>query len=64
MVQAGDLFREYKEWANRNGTKQTVTQKSLRDRLTNLGFGARRHRDSRYVTGLKLNGWSNDGGGW
>lgn len=64
MVQAGDLFREYKEWANRNGIKQTVTQKSLRDRLTNLGFGARRDRDSRYVTGLKLNGWSNDGGGW
>ena len=64
MVQAGDLFREYKEWANRNGIKQTVTQKSLRDRLTNLGFGASRDRSSRYVTGLKLNVWSRDEDGW
>lgn len=64
MEVVSDLFSSYKEWANANGVKQTVTLKSFRDRLTNLGFGSHRDRSSRHVVGLKLNTWSDAGDGW
>ncbi len=50
----GDVYRVYKEWANQNGIRQTMSQKGLRDRLTRLGFGAQKAGSTRYVTGITL----------
>ena len=60
---ASDLFTAYQEWAGKNGVKQTMSAKGLRDRLTKLGFGKHRDQYGRYVTGLTLNTWSDGGGG-
>ena len=36
--------------------KHAVTHKTLRDRLTLLGFGKKKTREGNWVTGLRLNG--------
>lgn len=62
---SSDLFTAYQEWAGKNGVKQTMSAKGLRDRLTKLGFGKHRDGLGRYVTGMRLASWSGgDGGGW
>lgn len=60
---SSDVFKQYKDWAALNGIKHAVTHKTLRDRLTQLGFGKQKTREAAWVVGLKLNGviWT-DGG--
>lgn len=48
------VFDSYESWTLGNGISKTHGKKSLRDRLTRLGFGYRRDSKGRYVTGLKL----------
>jgi putative DNA primase/helicase len=52
----GDVYRAYKAWAADSGIQKTVTLKSMRQRLTKLGFGTDRDRQARYVTGLRITG--------
>lgn len=59
QIAMGDLYRAYQDWASESGIGKTVTMKSMRDRLTRLGFGNQRDRSARFVTGLKLGGNSN-----
>jgi len=54
---AGDVFNAYQGWALENGIKQTVSMKSLRVRLTRLGFGHHKDRVAHYVTGLSISTW-------
>jgi putative DNA primase/helicase len=62
---SGDLFAKYQEWAGKNGVKQTMSAKGLRDRLTKLGFGKYRDYYGRYVTGIQISsGGGEDGSGW
>lgn len=49
------VYSQYKSWADLNGIKHPVTHKTLRDRLTLLGFGKQKTRDCNWVVGLKLN---------
>ena len=49
------VYTLYKSWADLNGIKHHVTNKTLRDRLTLLGFGKQKTRDGKWVVGLKLN---------
>lgn len=49
-----DVFESYTSWTLGNGISTTIGKNSLRDRLTQLGFGNRRDSKCRYVTGLKL----------
>ncbi|MDG1738866.1 MAG: phage/plasmid primase, P4 family, partial [Paracoccaceae bacterium] len=48
------LYRRYEYWADEVGISRKVTMKTLRDRLTTLGFGARRTAKCRFVTGLRI----------
>ena len=48
------LYRLYEYWADNVGISRKVTMKTLRDRLTTLGFGARRTAKGRFVTGLSI----------
>lgn len=48
------VFEVYRAWAADSGIAKTVSMKSLRDRLTRLGFGSNRDRAARYVTGLRI----------
>lgn len=50
----GEVFNAYKAWASNNGISKTVSLRAMRDRLTNLGFDARRSNKSRFVVGLRL----------
>jgi putative DNA primase/helicase len=54
LTPIGDVYTQYKEWAYDNGIKRPLGKKSVRDRLTRLGFGDKRASTTRYVTGLKL----------
>jgi putative DNA primase/helicase len=60
---SSEVFKHYKSWVELNGIKLAVTHKTLRDRLTHLGFGKQKTRECAWVVGLKLNGviWA-DGG--
>jgi putative DNA primase/helicase len=49
------VYAHYKSWVDLNGIKHPVTHKTLRDRLTLLGFGKKKTREGNWVTGLKLN---------
>ena len=49
-----DVFESYQSWTLVNGISTILGKKSLRDRLTRLGFGNKRDSKERYVTGLKL----------
>ena len=51
---ASKVFEAYLNWAQGNGIKQTMSQRGLRDRLTRLGFGHRRDKTARYVTGMRV----------
>jgi putative DNA primase/helicase len=54
LERAFETYTCYGFWANRCGIHNKVGLKQFRDRLTLLGFGAKRLSDGRYVTGLKL----------
>ena len=47
-----DVYLVYKCWADQNGIVNKLNMRSFRDRLTHLGFGFKRTRDRRLVTGL------------
>lgn len=49
-----EVYTAYTTWAAVSGIKKTVAMKTLRDRLTRLGFGNNRNMHTRYVTGLQL----------
>lgn len=49
-----ELYGAYKSWALDNGVHRSLSMKSFRDRLTRLGFGTRRTRTARMVTGIQL----------
>ncbi|NKW72084.1 hypothetical protein HGD85_03765 [Rhodobacteraceae bacterium R_SAG10] len=51
---SSDVFQAYKSWAQKNGINRLVTHKSLRDRLTSLGFAAARDSTARYVVGIRV----------
>ena len=51
---ASEVFEAYLNWAQGNGIKQTMSQRGLRDRLTRLGFGHRRDKTARHVTGMRV----------
>jgi len=51
-VPISNVYHEYRCWADQNGIVNKLTMKSFRDRLTHLGFGFKRTRDRRLVTGL------------
>ena len=51
-----EVYAQYKRWVNLNGVKHPVTHKTLRDRLTLLGFGKKKTREGNWVVGLKLRG--------
>ncbi len=53
---SSEVYAQYKNWVALNGVKHPVTHKTLRDRLTLLGFGKKKGREGNWVTGLKLNG--------
>jgi putative DNA primase/helicase len=50
------VYEAYKAWAADNGIGKTVSLRSMRDRLTRLGFGKDRDRKAHYVTGLAIIG--------
>lgn len=53
---SSSVYTQYKNWVDLNGVKQPVSHKTLRDRLTKLGFGNKKTREGAWVIGLKLNG--------
>ena len=54
VVQIGELFRCYENWARENGIKLTLNMKNFRIRLTGLGYGAGPRRAGKTVIGLKI----------
>ena len=52
MIKSKILYNGYRQWADENGIYRTLTMKSFRDRLSRLGFGAKRKNDGWYVTNL------------
>ncbi|QIG53802.1 hypothetical protein G6N82_06205 [Altererythrobacter sp. BO-6] len=49
-----EVYTAYTTWAAASGIHRTVTVRTLRQRLTKLGFGTDKDRRARYVTGLGL----------
>jgi len=54
-VGARELYRAYQAWGDANGIRQQLGSKAFRDRLTRLGYGQRRTKNARLVTGIRLN---------
>lgn len=50
----GSLFAAYQEWADDSGIGKKLTAKSFRDRMDKLGFGNKRTKLTRLVTGISL----------
>lgn len=50
----GDLFKAYQEWALESGINRPVSMKSYRDRMEKLGYGKKRTKTTRLVTGVRL----------
>jgi putative DNA primase/helicase len=50
----GDVFDNYLSWSSDNGINRKLAKKGFRDRLTRLGYGDRRTKKTRFVTGLKV----------
>lgn len=50
----GDAFEKYQIWSTDNGINRKLAKKGFRDRLTRLGYGERRTKKARLVTGLKV----------
>lgn len=50
----GTLYETYRSWALEQGITRTVSKKSLRERLTRLGFGETRQSYGRFVVGLEI----------
>jgi len=53
-VQMKPLFDRYKSWAEEKGIVRTVSLKSMRDRLTQLGYGKRVANSGKFVKGILL----------
>ncbi|CAG34908.1 hypothetical protein, probably cold-shock inducible [Desulfotalea psychrophila LSv54] len=53
-IESSTLFRAYRSWAETNGIRKMLSQKSFRDRLTRLGFGSKRNKQARLVTGIAM----------
>jgi putative DNA primase/helicase len=53
---SSEVYAQYKSWVALNGIKHPVTHKTLRDRLTLLGFGKKKTNQGNWVVGLKLRG--------
>jgi len=53
-IGANVLFSTYKTWANDSGIHNQLGIKAFRDRLTRLGFGQKRTKNARMVTGISL----------
>jgi putative DNA primase/helicase len=51
----GDLFSAYQRWATDSGISRPVSMKSFRDRMEKLGYGNKRTKTTRLVTGIRLN---------
>jgi len=49
------LFNEYRRWAENQGIQRTLSQKSFKDRLVQLGFGHTRDKFGKYYIGIKCN---------
>ena len=45
------VYSQFKSWADLKGRKNPVTNKTLRDRPTPLGFGKQNTRDGNWVVG-------------
>jgi putative DNA primase/helicase len=54
QTSVGELYDAYKNWATDGGIARTVSKKSMRERLTRLGFGSHRDGQARRVTGLRV----------
>ena len=50
----GELYRAYQNWASDSGISKIVSKRSMRERLSRLGFGSDRNKHGRLVTGLRL----------
>ncbi len=53
-TKSSHLFHAYQCWANRQGIKRTVNQKTFSDRLIRLGVERDRKRDARYFQGIHV----------
>lgn len=53
-VSFSDLFRAYSRWAADEQVRLHMAKKGFRERLSRLGYGERRDRHTRFVTGLKI----------
>ncbi len=49
----GELYRAYQNWASDSGISRIVSKRSMRERLSRLGFGSDRKKQGRLVTGLR-----------
>ena len=50
----GDLYNACQRWADSAGIQKKVSVKSFRDRMEKLGFGNKRTKSARLVTGIRL----------
>ncbi len=51
---SGEVYAEFREWADGSGIRNRLSQKTLTTRLETLGFGTQKSGDKRYITGLRL----------
>ena len=52
---SGEVYAEFREWADGSGIRNRLSQKTLTMRLETLGFGTQKSGDVRFITGLRLN---------
>lgn len=55
-IPSEQLYSIYRLWAEINGIQKLVSNKTMRDRLTQLGFGEARTSQARLVTGISVGG--------
>ena len=53
-VRSSELYRAYKLWAEENGLRYPLSNKTFRDHLNRLGFGKRKDRNASWVLGLSV----------
>lgn len=54
QVAMAEIYQAYLDWARDSGIGRTLTKRSMRDRLSRLGFGSHRDVKARYVTGIRV----------
>lgn len=59
-IPVGELYQRYDWWAMSSGIQKKLTLKSFRERLTRLGFGVKRNKTARLVTGISLKAVTGD----